>query len=408
MKTIRNILVGLVLILLQNTLEARHLSGGTMHYECLGNGDYEITLNIFRDANCRNCADFDNLAPIAIYKCAPGVNCTDLSQAQPLHSFYAPVQEVTLINADSTYECGSSVCDLPMQLIVEQGTYRFKLSDFNINLPDAPESYFINYQRCCLPDNITNIAFSDDQGFTISAEITPAAQTLCNSMPVLENFPSIYVRCANEPTEIKLQMKDADGDQLRYRVCSPVAGGGDILTTPGYNSCDGSQPNPPCPPPYKSINFAIPFSPQNPFETESGFSLNLNEGNLAFTPSSLGFYLAAICVDEYRNGVQISSQTISFQVAVASPCEFDAVVDKSLSKKIKLYPNPASEQIQLEMPDNFNPAWYSLKGVAGNQIIAVENYDKNKPIDVSFLSKGIYFLKLKSDKLTAAKRFIIE
>jgi len=408
MKTIINIILFSLLFLLQNALHARHLTGGTMTYQCLGNGDYEITLNVFRDANCLNCASFDDRAPIAIYKCSLGMNCADLSQDQPLHNFYAPIQEVTHVNIDSTYECGGAVCDLPTQLIIQKGTYRFNLSDFNINLPEDPESYFIAYQRCCLPNNFSNIASPEDQGFTISTEITPSAQTLCNSMPVLENFSSIYLKCANEPTQIKLSITEPEGDQLRYRFCSPVAGGGYFLTAPTYNSCEGAQPDPPCPPPYNSVSFAAPFSTQNPFETESGFSLDLNDGNLKFTPSSLGSYLAAICVDEYRNGIQLSSQIVGFQVAVVSPCETDAVIDKNLSKKIRLFPNPVREQIRLEMPDNFKPVFYSLKNVTGKQIISMDNYHKNEPIDVSFLSKGIYFLNLKSDKATAIKRFIIK
>jgi len=49
-------------------VQARHIIGGVMTYTCLGGGDYEFILTLYRDCNCTNCADFDSIAAIGIYK----------------------------------------------------------------------------------------------------------------------------------------------------------------------------------------------------------------------------------------------------------------------------------------------------------------------------------------------------
>jgi len=54
---------------------ARHIIGGVMTYRCLNPGTYEFTLKVYRDCNCTNCADFDPVASIGIYRCV-GTNCS--------------------------------------------------------------------------------------------------------------------------------------------------------------------------------------------------------------------------------------------------------------------------------------------------------------------------------------------
>jgi len=58
----------LILIILTAALStyAAHIIGGSISYVCLGNGEYEFTLFIYRDCNGGG-ADFDDPAPISVY-----------------------------------------------------------------------------------------------------------------------------------------------------------------------------------------------------------------------------------------------------------------------------------------------------------------------------------------------------
>jgi gliding motility-associated-like protein len=305
------LLIGFVLCALYPVL-ARHIIGGEITYKCLGNGDYEFTMRIYRDCGCTNCADFDNIAPISIFECGGDVPCSSLKQGQQKYKIQIRLLQRRFIDAPDY------PCLIPPNVCVEEGLYRWKMSDFRISLPQSNNSYHITYQRCCRNITINNLLRPDDQGATFSAEITPAAQRLCNNSPVFKSFPPTVI-CANSPLSFDHAATDADGDQLVYEFCTPLQGGGPILGGVDYNSCLGAQPDPPCPPPYRGVNFIIPtYTTLEPMGGNPKVTINANTGLITGTPEIQGQFVVGVCVTEYRNGVALSRVSRDFQFNVAS------------------------------------------------------------------------------------------
>jgi len=283
------------------SLHARHIIGGIMTYECLGNDNYEFTLKVYRDCNCTECANFDTPAQIGIYNCN---DCSTASQSNPFGWVEAGLESVEQVNPPD-YPCleEPDVC-------VQEGTYRFTLT-----LPQSNQNYYIAYQRCCRNQTVSNLILPDDQGATYFVEITPRAQELCNSSPVFDQFPPTVV-CANEPLEFDHSATDPDGDQLVYSLCASNDGGGNILTPDLYETCDGAQPTPACPPPYPPINFQAPYAPTNPMGGTEPLSIDPNTGLLTGLPNTIGQFVVGVCVEEFRNGELLSRTVRDFQFNV--------------------------------------------------------------------------------------------
>lgn len=306
---IAGILLGIVLSV---HLEARHIIGGVITYECLGNGRYSFELKMYRDCFCTDCANFDPQAFIAVYECN-GSDCDRLNQnsfVQRINANLGPIRQI---------EAPDYPCLIPPSVCVEEATYNFTL-----NLPVSSNSYHISYQRCCRNITINNIVSPEGSGATYTIEITPEAQRACNSSPKFDNFPPIVI-CAGAELEFDHSATDKDGDQLVYEFCSPLLGGGPITNDPLlFSSCAGAYPNPACPPPYDQVTFRAPnFAPNAPlgYGQSSGRSvltIDRNTGLITGTPEIQGQFVVGVCVSEYRNGVLLSKVFRDFQFNVAS------------------------------------------------------------------------------------------
>lgn len=79
----------------------------------------------------------------------------------------------------------------------------------------------------------------------------------------------------------------------------------------------------------------------------------------------------------------------------------------SLQKNIKVYPNPTSKYLNIELPQNTENRIESIEmyNLLGKKI---KSFQKNTTIDVSSFSKGIYILKIKGTDFDVQKEIIIE
>lgn len=293
------------LVLLPLFLSAKHIIGGEITYRYLGPGSgtntnrYEFTMKIYRDCNGGG-ADFDSPAQFAIYHGSYTSNdfYTSFSEFLDTEVFLEP----------DTPQCVSqfpSVC-------VQRAIYTFTR-----DLPVSDQSYFIDYQRCCRNETISNLINPGDQGATYFVEITPEAQANHDSSPVFTNFPPIVI-CNNIPLDFDHSATDADGDLLIYHFCTSYNGGGPILSGPEVTGCDGVTPTPPCPPPFDPVNFVVPaYSPSAPMGGSPTISIDDLTGFITGTPTKLGQYVVGVCVDEYRNGQLIGTVRRDFQFNVA-------------------------------------------------------------------------------------------
>jgi gliding motility-associated-like protein len=312
-----------LLMCLGYSAKAGHIIGADMTYRCLGGGDYEITMKVYRDCFCVNCADFDEEANFSIYACGFNTPCLALNQNSALASVRVRLSSRTPVPAPE-YECQET----PPNLCVEEGLYRFRLSDFNLRLQSTPETYYIVYQRCCRNQTITNIIQPGSSGATYYVEINPRAYTACSQSPVFNEFPPTVI-CANTPLDFDHSASDADGDSLSYRFCAPLLGGG----LGGLNGggaaqflCNGIIPIPSCPPPFDEVIYTPQFSAQNPMRGNPFVSIDPLTGQISGTPEILGQFVVGVCVDEWRNGQLLGTTRRDFQFNTAG-CNPTVIAD---------------------------------------------------------------------------------
>jgi gliding motility-associated-like protein len=305
------VLLLLGLFLAGGSVQAAHIIGGEITYECLGGDNYLFTMKIYRDCDGQG-AEFDGApgspfpATVTLFQ---GNSNTPLSILQ----LGAPI--ITEIEPDISNPC----LIVPPGVCVEEGIYTFQGS-----LPDSPESYHITYQRCCRNNTITNIIDPGNVGATYTMELLPEAQNVCNSSPTFNNFPPIVI-CAGEPIDFDFSASDPDGDELVYSLCAPFVGGGTDQNMP--QNPNGVAPNPDLPPPYSQVIFAAPaYTFDAPLSANPPLQIDPNTGFITGVPQILGQFVVGVCVEEYRNGELLSVLRRDFQFNVAD-CEPTVVAD---------------------------------------------------------------------------------
>ncbi len=331
----RNILgtlaVAIFFLLLPRVSLARHIIGGNITYRCLGEGDYEFTLTVYRDCNCTGCATLDEQGFIAIYRCGGSTNCSALSQRDFIARLNVP------LGSRNNVDQPKYPCLIPPNICVERGVYTFTLSRYNIRLPLSEDSYHISYQRCCRNVTINNIVAPGDVGSTYTIEITPEAQRKCNNSPTFNQFPPTVI-CADAPLMFDHSAKDPDGDQLVYSFCAPLTGGGPATQNALVSgSCSGAYPNPACPPPYGNVTFIQPlYTPVAPMGGNPIVRIDPNTGLITGTPRIQGQFVVGVCVEEFDKitGKLLSKVFRDFQFNVAA-CDPTVVADIKENRVIK-------------------------------------------------------------------------
>ncbi|MFT5832571.1 MAG: gliding motility-associated-like protein [Cognaticolwellia sp.] len=267
------------------SIQATHIVGGELNYRCLTGNLYEISLTVFRD--CQNgVPPFDAQAAVGIF------DSSNILVTQLLIPFMGDdTLNPTLFD---------SCLVIPPDVCVHRTTYID-----TIFLPFVAGGYQLVYQRCCRNNTILNIQNPSQTGATYYTQVSELALMTCNSNPVFNAWPPIYI-CTGEPILFNHSATDYDGDSLIYELCAPFEGA--VVTN--------SMPQPPNPPPYDSIIWQFPFSTSNMMGGIDLLKINSQTGLLTGTPTQVGQYVVGICVKEYRNGILISTTKRDFQYNV--------------------------------------------------------------------------------------------
>jgi len=202
-------------------VQAAHIIGGAMTYECLGadpnqpgNNIYRFTMIVYRDC-AGSGAPFDSefpgstLGTYTIFTESANGN-TNIVRTGILD---APV--ITVLDPNS----GNPCVIVPPNVCVQEGVYTWEES-----LEIIPDSYVITYQRCCRNNTINNIIQPGATGSTYTITITALGQSTCNNSPTWDEFPPAVI-CVNQPLNVDHSATDLEGDQLIYEFCSPLEGG---------------------------------------------------------------------------------------------------------------------------------------------------------------------------------------
>ncbi|MBK9108913.1 MAG: hypothetical protein IPM92_11260 [Saprospiraceae bacterium] len=308
---------------------ATHIVGGDITYRCLGNQLYEITLTLRRDClNGNPAAQFDNPAAMGIFDHQGRLQ----SQLGNVGRLLMDFRQDDTLNEVLSKTCGIVGGDVCVHTTSYIDT---------VELPFIQGGYILAYQRCCRNYTIRNIVDPLESGATYTLEISEEALIQCNSSPQLGSYPPIYI-CGGLPIAFDLKAKDADGDSLVYRMCTP------------YLGADQLNPRPATPsnPPYDLVVFSGAYSLSDMIGGTPPLQIGAATGYMAgFAEPIIAQYLIAYCVEEYRNGKLLSVLRRDFQINVRI-CNSTPIADFDLS--FKECRKPITLQMQNKSTDPFS------------------------------------------------------
>ncbi len=302
-------------------LNAAHIIGGEITYVCRGSGNYDFTMNLYRDcAGGGACFDSDRTCN----RVSLDGHVTFFEGTRVLGTVLLNQPTITNIEPNLSNPCLIA----PPNVCVEQGVYTFSYS-----LPLGVEDVTISYQRCCRNNTITNIVNARTSGSTYTTTLYGITRDSCNSSPTFNDFPPIVI-CRGEDVNFDHSATDVDGDSLVYSFCTPFLGGGwdgNNNTQVPTSAVNGLAPDPESAPPYTSVRWVNGFSALQPLNIsrdreEPAVNINAETGLISGFPGNLGQYVVGVCVQAYRNGQLINEVRRDFQFNIAD-CENDLKVD---------------------------------------------------------------------------------
>jgi gliding motility-associated-like protein len=281
---------------------ASHIVGGEMIYEFISadttakTKKYRITLRLFRDEHCSNCA----LMPPNVWI---GIFSNDTRTQYPSAGKYFDVVKTTEDEVEITKpEC---IINAPHQ------EYHIATYTFETDLPDNNNGYTASYQTCCRAAPLRNVEnnpgqIGDGTGSTYACFIPGTKQltaTGINNSPQFSN--TISTLCHYRRFTLDFSARDADGDQLVYSLSYAYNGGRTVDPTP-FN---------PDPPEYQSVRYINNYSAGAPLGSST--SINPNTGIITGIAPAQGDYIVCVNINEYRAGLLIGMHRKDFIVNVA-------------------------------------------------------------------------------------------
>jgi gliding motility-associated-like protein len=290
---------------------ASHVVGGDITYRWLGNNNYEITLEIFRDCINGNPSALDNDDPasISIYEGFSFIFVDSFINAN----------FSVIVPPNFSNEC---VVNIPLTCLSKLVFKRV------VNLPPSNQPYTIIYQRCCRNESINNIQNPGGTGTTYSCVIPPFGIANFNNSSVYKNDPPQII-CVNNPLRYDNSAIDVDGDSLSYELCDAFEGGSETQFKPTFL---GSIL-----PVIGSVDYVTPFSAQNPISGNPFIQLDPKTGLLTGTPNLLGRFVVNVCCHEWRNGIKINTNKREFQFVITDCSKAVLAIIPQLSADVNTY-----------------------------------------------------------------------
>jgi gliding motility-associated-like protein len=260
---------------------ATHIVGGDITLKSLGSNNYEVTLRFYRDCSPGTAA-YDNPITLGVYD--------KVTNAESFQFNLPLISTQILVLGDS--------CFTPVGLCVEEGIYKD-----TITLANNPNGYYLSWQRCCRNNIIQNIVLPGDAGMVFYVEFPNPAIT--NSSPVFGSYPNAYM-CVSQTNTQNFSATDADGDSLTYSLITPLNGNASSVTPIPTPSAG----------PYSSITWQPPYSAADMIGGVPVMAIDPVTGILTAKPSTLGIFVFAVVVEEFRAGVKIGEvrRDIQYQV----------------------------------------------------------------------------------------------
>ena len=294
----------IIFFLIQSfTTYAKHITGGEMIYDLISSTPttrtFRITLILFRDVNCFNCADMPPVVRIGIYNNDNNNPYGGLGTSATIDVDLDRIVTLPLINVPL---CISNQPSL---------NYTAGYYPFTVTLNNNNNGYTAAYQTCCRIENINNIDNGTNGAGATYCTTIPGSNN--NSLLSLDNSPrfttGISIVCQNNSFILDFSATDPDGDQLVYTLCNAYNGGA------AQNAANIT----PSTPPYGSVLYVNGFTGLYPLGQLA--SINSQTGIISGIAPASGKYVVSVCVNSYRNGVYIATHRKDFIITVAD-CDF--------------------------------------------------------------------------------------
>jgi len=356
----------LTIVCSYNILTGAHIVGGDVTYQCIETNEltrrtkFKITFTLFRDA-IGNGAPFDNSARFGIYEYNQTNNTWQYRQmiiSNPINIQKVPYEDECVV--------------VPPNIVVEKANYIF-----DVELSWSAKVYQIAYQRCCRNNTISNIIDPGETGAAFYVEIFGNAMEECNNSPVFKKFPPILI-CNQKLLNFDNSASDGEGNRLEYEFCAPLQAGGTVGggQTPGSPfSCFGVTPSPEsCFPPFDEVVYSPNYSAFNPMGGSPQISIDSVTGIISGIPNLQGQYVVGVCVNEFKNDIQIGRIRREFQFNVVN-CE-----GISETKNYQLCAGDSIDvnQTTYNQPGTYTQAFQNEKGCDSTVIINITGLQKSE------------------------------
>ncbi|MCB0792368.1 MAG: gliding motility-associated C-terminal domain-containing protein [Flavobacteriales bacterium] len=314
-------------LFMANTAHATHVTGAEIIWNCVGNGQYDFSLIIYRD-----CAGTTLDQTYTLDMTSP---CGNTSVTVTQQSF----TEVSQLCPD---DIGNSSCNGGPLPGIQAYIYTGSLSNL------APcDSWTISWDLCCRNNAIVNLTDPGNQDGYIEA-VMNNADFPCNDSPQFTNAPIPYV-CLGSPVFYSYGAFDPDGDSLSYSFVSAMGGGGAPL---GYNF------------PYSAI------------EPITGITLDPLTGLVSFTPTVQGNFVVVVQVQEFDGNGNLIGTVLRDMQFVAIPCTNNP-------------PNPFAGAIQNFNGSAIQTGDFSIELCESNNFCFTATYDDPDATDTLSLTSNI-------------------
>lgn len=277
---------------------ASHIIGGDVSMKLVAGapGLFHLQLTQYWDANQSVPGNQDESVTLRIYR-----------KQNPIliEKVTLPLQEILPLTFNNV------ACATFRQLSFSQAQY-YTTHQFTTSLYTDPGGYYMVWERCCRNDALTNVNTALLTGVAMAfylefPPMTRSGANFTNSSPEFR-FPNGDYICINKPFTFDARASDADGDQLRYSLVTPLNG---YTTSTAPNNFDDSPKAS-----YPTITWAPGYSLSNIIPGNPALTINASTGQLSLRATQEGLYLFTVQCEEFRHGERIGVVRRDFQLPV--------------------------------------------------------------------------------------------
>ncbi len=288
-------LILLFLIITTRSLYATHIVGGEFSLTTLKISTpsltHLLTLNLYRDEINGNPGSKDKQVTVGIYS----KNTHKLIEAH-----------ILVLMDVFDIETNNSTCQNNNSLKTNLNIFSKKINLSPAVYTDS-QGYYIVWQRCCRNYTINNIKSPEKSGAVFYLEF-PAQNLFQNSSPVFSQLTIDYI-CIGQPFTLNFSAKDADGDELRYSMSTPLNGFANT-TAPSPNPFLIGSNN------YPAVIWEVGYNENSAIQGSIPLQINPVTGILNVTADQIGLFVLAVKIEEYRNGIKIGEVRREAQMKV--------------------------------------------------------------------------------------------